>query len=199
LEVAVAIAVIGIISGFFITKTIATNKIIRLQTTKNNIEAVAVALASFVANCNRLPRPSDNGDGGESEDPAKFVGRVPFFALGLPAKTALDGNGKPLIYIVEPNLTSSDFSSIYEKNLDAFFCNRAFVPKISVDKVARFECNPIAFVIDTCDNPPTGSDKITVKVSKNTFWLLRDELLMRYLKNSPCKRESAVADGSELL
>jgi hypothetical protein len=194
LEVAIATAIIGVISSFLIAKTIVANKIARTQLTKNNIETTAVALASFVANYNRLPRPSFDAEGRESADlgmdSSNFVGRVPFYALGIPAKTALDGDGKPLVYIVEPILTS-DFPRIYEKGLDHFFCED-FSPKIFVDRIAVSSCNPVAFVLDTRDNPPSVSEDIRITVSKNTFWILRDELLMRYLKNAPCRREVPV-------
>jgi hypothetical protein len=200
LEIAIAISVIGLISGFFITKTITLNRIARTQTTKNNVETIVIALASFVANNNRLPRPSFDGEGRESGESdmnlSNFVGKIPFYTLGIPAKTALDGDGKPLIYIVEPNLVSTEFQRIYEKNLNDLFCDNfcgSFSPKISIDKVESLslERNPIAFVIDTFDNPPNLSENINITVSKNTRWISRDALLMQYLKNAPCRRESA--------
>jgi hypothetical protein len=179
------------ISGFFINKTIITGKIMREQTTKNNISLVSIALAAFVANNYRLPRPSLDGSGHESsKSDMKSVGKVPYYTLGIPMKNAADGNGKQLIYIVEEQLTC-DHDCIYCSGfLDDCFCE-GFDQTITVDAVAHGR-NTIAFVIDTEDNPPVVSadpKKISITASKNTYWVLRDVLLMQYLKNSPCAKE----------
>jgi hypothetical protein len=192
LEIAIVISIIGLISGFFINKTIMTGKIMRKQTTKNNISAVSIALAAFVANNNRLPRPALDGNGHESaESEMKYIGKVPYYTLGIPMKNAADGNGKQLIYIVENQLTRNH-DSIYDKSfLDSCFCDEILDRKITVDAVAPGR-NTIAFVIDTEDNPPVVSadtKKVSVTASKNTCWVLRDILLMQYLKNSPCAKE----------
>lgn len=188
-------SIIGLISGFFITKTIIANKAIRSQITKNNMETISMALASFVANNNRLPRPSFDNNGEEhslsEENLSNFVGKVPFHSLGIAAKTSLDGYGKPLIYAVEPSLTSDNFTKIYDDSgFDQCFCSGISDPKIYIKGIASTGRNPIAFVIDTSDNSPNVSEKINVVISKNTCWILRDMLLMQYLKNSPCRRET---------
>jgi hypothetical protein len=191
LEIAIALSVIGLISGFFITKTIAANRAMRAQATRNNIETVTVALASFLANENRLPRPSSNSGGNEgpaTDDLAGFSGAVPFRAIGIPPKVAADGNGKPLIYTVEPALTGN-FPAIYERGVDVCFCC-GIRPRLSVAGMQPLRWNPIAFVIDTRDNPPKISDQIYIAISKNTVWVFRDMLLMKYLKDSPCHRET---------
>ncbi|MDR2107497.1 MAG: hypothetical protein LBO73_03185 [Holosporaceae bacterium] len=190
LEIAIALSVIGLISGFFITKTIAANRAMRAQITKNNIETVTVALASFLAHCNRLPRPSPNKggyEGTETEDLTGFSGTVPFRTLGIPLKFATDGNGRPLVYAVEPGLTLN-FRSIYEKSTSACFCNE-IQSRIIVAGVLPPAGNPIAFVIDTADNSPRVSDRIFFRTSPNIVWIFRDMLLMKYLKSAPCRRE----------
>jgi hypothetical protein len=164
-----------------------------VQITKNNIETVTIALASFIANHSRLPRPSLNGDGRENLETemvlSNFVGRVPFHTLGIPAKIALDGQGRPLVYTVEPVLTSNCVS-IYETGIENnYFCRGVINPVIAIDKVANLLPDVIAFVIDTNDNYPRISEKIDVIVSKYTSWISRDRLLMQYLKNCPCKKE----------
>ena len=56
-------------------------------------------------------------------------------------------------------------------------------------------CQPpdvIAFVIDTKN--PNIKDKIFVSPSHNTNWVSRDIILMRYLKNTPCKQEKHVLE-----
>jgi hypothetical protein len=189
LEIAIAISIIGLISGFFITKTIITSKAVREQITRSNISIVSIALASFVANNSRLPRPSIDRNGHECEESeTNYVGKIPFYTLGISAKNAMDGNGRPLVYIVEPFLTFN-FSHIYDTNVDRCFCSGISSPKISVDKISTSFNSIIAFVIDTEDNLPAISEKIHVTVSKNTHWISRDMILMQYLKNSPCRRE----------
>lgn len=188
MEVAIAIAVLGVISGFFLTKTTVLNKSMRQQITKNNIATVSLALASFVANNNRLPRPSLNNDGIECQESesslANAIGRVPFYTIGVTAKTALDGSGKPLIYIVEPTLTGN-FPSIYGNSMSSCFCDGNSACNILIDKVAPLKWNPIAFVLDTA--MPTISDAIHVTISADTHLVSRDMLLMLYLKSQPCR------------
>jgi hypothetical protein len=193
LEIAIAISVIGLVSGFFITKMITTNKAMRVRTTQNNIETVTMVLAAFVAGHNRLPRPSFDDRGSESPEsemnPSNFVGKIPFRTLGIPSKATMDGNGKPLIYAVEQGLTFN-FNSIYEKTLDNYcFCRGIYDPSIVIRDIENPLPDVIAFVIDTRDNPPTISERINFTVSQYTHWISRDRLLMQYLKNCPCEME----------
>ncbi|MDR2158267.1 MAG: hypothetical protein LBO02_03060 [Holosporaceae bacterium] len=185
-------SIISIISGFIITKTVSAGKIMRAQITKSNIETTAVALAAFLANQNRLPRPSFDDDGRESLESGtnlfNFVGKVPYHSLGISAKIALDGNGKPLIYMVEPKL-AGNFQSIYERGMDNYFCSGIFSPSIVINNIEDPSPDVIAFAIDVHDNPPVITEKINVRISSNTSWFSRDRLLMQYLKNRPCKSE----------
>jgi type II secretory pathway pseudopilin PulG len=194
LEIAIALSILGLISGFLLTKTVIMNKITREQTTKNNIATVAVALATFVANNNRLPRPAlDNGH--ETTELNTYVGKIPYYALGISVKNTVDGRGRPLIYIVEAKLTR-EFDRIYDTSFNGrFFCAGISDPKIVVDKAAISDKDPIAFVLDVKDNPPNISDEIKVTASRNTYWVSRDMLLMQYMKNSPCRRENNVPDS----
>jgi type II secretory pathway pseudopilin PulG len=196
LEVAIALAVLGLMGGFFISKIMVLNKAAREKITRNNIATVSLALASFVANNNRLPRPSLSNDGGEcpeSDSPlANAVGRIPFYTIGIAAKTTLDGSGKPLIYIVEPTLTAN-FQSIYGNGMSSCFCDGNSARNIFVDKAPALMWNPVAFVLDTADNQPTISDVVHVTVSANTHLVSRDMLLMMYLKSRPCRGETPTA------
>ena len=191
-------SIFGLISGFFISKTITASRAMRFQITKNNISTVSLALASFVASNNRLPRPAQDNSGYESAESSSsllnFVGRIPYYTLGISAKTTLDGTGKPLVYIVEPVLTSN-FPSIHGNAMDSCFCD-GYTSSIYVDKIPTLKWNPVAFVIDTADNQPTISEKINVVVSTNTHWISRDMLLMQYLKSGPCRKEKAAAGSS---
>jgi hypothetical protein len=185
-------SIIGLISSFFIRKAIAANKAMRVQITKNNIEIAMISLASFVANHNRLPRPSLDDSGRENSaaetDLCSFVGRIPFDTLKIPPRNTFDGKGKPLIYIVEPHLTYN-FTSIYERaTVNNYFCRGIANPGISINGMGNLPPDIIALVIDINDNLPRISEKINLDISPYTYWISRDRLLMQYLKNCPCKK-----------
>lgn len=189
LEIAIGLSVLSIVSGFFITKTITANRAMRIQKTKNNIEIVTSALAAYLVANNRLPRPSSSDNGLESDNMMCDVGSVPYNTLGIPQKNSMDGNSRPLNYIVDINLTDN-FSSIYETELsneEKYFCKKIINPKIK--KVPNIQNNDIiAFVIDTEDNKPKIEDgKIIIKPFANTFWTQRNMLLIQYVKGCPCE------------
>ncbi|MDR1333815.1 MAG: type II secretion system GspH family protein [Holosporaceae bacterium] len=190
LEIAIAMSIIGIFSGFLITKIVLANKVMREQVAKNNIAVVSVALASFVAKNNRLPRPALDDSGLETAQLGTCMGKVPYGTLEISVKNTVDGRGRSLIYIVEPQLTH-DFDRIYDTTfLGRCFCEGIPDPKISVKQMSNSSHELIAFVLDTDENLPDISEKITVTAAKNTYWISRDMLLMQYLKNSPCRREN---------
>jgi hypothetical protein len=191
---AIVISIIGLISGFFITKIKIANKIMKAKVTKENIEIVTASLAAYLTCSNRLPRPANGGDGLESTAGGlinNYVGNVPFKTIGIPEKQAKDGNGRPLVYAVEPDLTMP-FSHLYFGNYletSDYFCAYIRDPKIHVDTIDAQDV--IAFVIDTADNFPFIADNaIHVKISANTCWICRNFLLIKYLKNSPCNCET---------
>ena len=185
LELAVGISVLAVLSGFIIRKTISAKKHMREQITKVNINTTVTAIAAFVANNNRLPRPSEDTNGNEGAFGVKF-GYVPYKILGISEKIAKDGDAKPLTYLVEPTLTS-DFPRIYKNESDEnCFCKNIVAPAI---KIFGYDSeNVIAFVVDTKDHSSSGN---TITPSVHTVWISRDMLLMKYLKNSPCRRENA--------
>jgi type II secretory pathway pseudopilin PulG len=195
LEVAVALSIIGMISGFFLMKSTVANRAMSAQKTKNNIEIVTCALASYLSNNGRLPHPSADGSGFESENTTHAIGIVPFNTLGISEKNTIDGNTRPLIYVVEPAFSNS--KTIYETNELAedfhFFCRNLFPMdrKIEIANQDQSDTQDItAFVLDTEDNRPTVSDagKIIVKPAANTVWIRRNLLLVQYLKASPCQQ-----------
>ena len=205
LEIAIGIAVLAIISGFIIRKTMTTNKYMREQLTKSNIETVAMSVASFVANNKRLPRPSETNDGIESASPNVKFGYVPYKTLGISATIAKDGNLQSLIYIVEPALTAN-YSKIYGDDFDTqFFCSGIPAPKISVQgnwnrgnqinsSFENLNNDVIAFAIDTKGHKNLIGENIILRPTAHTFWITRDMLLMKYLKNSPCAIENPQQD-----
>lgn len=192
LEVAIALCVISVISGFFVSKGMILNRSLRSQAVKSNIEYVTIALSAYLSNYNRLPRPAHDKSGVEciatGSNLSDYIGTVPFNTLGIPEKYTLDEKLKPLVYIVEPELTG-DFNSIYEKEIDRRdFCKGIVLPSIVVNGICNQPPDVIAFVIDTKE--PVISDKIFVTPSYNTNWISRNLILMRYLKNAPCERET---------
>ncbi len=192
LEIAIGISVLAVISGFVIRKTMTANKYMREQLTKSNIETITILLASFVANNKRLPQPSEVNDGIESDFfndlPTIKFGYVPYKTLGIPSTVAKDGNGQPLIYIVEPALTAN-YSKIYGNDFDEkTFCSNIPLPKISIQGSSKNDV--IAFVIDTKNHKNSLGENIIIRPTAHTFWVTRDVLLMKYLKNSPCRIEN---------
>ncbi len=206
LEIAIGISVIGLISGFFLTRGMIATKSMREQKTRNNIEIVTSALASYLSTNKRLPRPSlsVDGNGFESSDVDIAVGNVPFNTLGITERNSVDGHGRPLIYIVEPKLTKN-FVRIYDNPDElgdiSYFCEDVVTPKIKIihrsGTNARNMSNTrnkdiVAFVIDTADNKPLISDGfVVVKPSIYTAWMQRNFFLIHYLKNCPCNYEHA--------
>ena len=197
LEIAIGISILAVISGFVIRKTMTANKYMREQLTKSNIETVAMSVASFVANNKRLPRPSETNDGIESTSSNVKFGYVPYKTLGISATVAKDGNLQSLVYIVEPNLTTN-CSKIYGDDFDSeIFCLNIPFPKISVQKNSNTEnsnSDVIAFAIDTSDHKNFIGENIVLHPTAHTFWITRDMLLMKYLKNSPCVTENPQQD-----
>lgn len=203
LEIAIALSVIGLVSSFFITKSITANRAARESRTRNNIEIVTAALASYLAMNKRLPRPAISGVSGtkglESSNPRCVFGTVPYNTLGIAERNTLDGKGRPLVYLVNQELTDH-FDSIYlDQNkvgdcleLPKFFCDSSILSKIKIESHPE-NGDIVAFVIDTADSPLQRSEKgtsIVVKPGPNTFWIHRNFLLIHYLKGCPCDREN---------
>jgi hypothetical protein len=192
LEIAIGLSVIGIISGFFMSRSIIANKAIKLQKTRANIEKVVAALASYLSENKRLPRPSIDNNGVESEYDNYAVGKIPYRTLGLSEKDAIDGDAKSLIYVVEPILTNC--RTIYEGSAmddGRFnFCRNIALTdqKIEIKNNQKSGIGEVViFVVDTSDNPPQiGEDKIVITQSSNTVWMRRDLFLIQYLKLMPC-------------
>ncbi|MDR1361950.1 MAG: hypothetical protein LBJ16_01890 [Holosporaceae bacterium] len=206
LEIAIAVSVIGVISAMFITRTNISRKIAKIKTTHDNIETVTIALAAYLAENSRLPCPSLKNDGLEGaggQDLSNYIGTVPFHKIGLGERDVLDGDGRRLVYVVEPGLTLS-FNSIYDVDNNPFqttdyFCKEIIDPSIQMNRanVPLGQMDVVAFVVDTADNCPVVSgNRINVKIFNYTRWLLRDFLLMKYLKNCPCHRENPPSSTS---
>ena len=179
LEIAIAVAILGLISGFFVMKMTMTNRLMRNQITKTNIEICAVALAAHVANYYHLPKPI------HSEPSSPYIGRVPYTKLGINEKDTKDGRGKYLTYIVEPLLTNESNECIEEKDFVPCFCQRSAAHGLIMGNDSQM----LAFVLDESGKiPPINEDgEIIIRNNAHTFVITRDMLLMKYLKMPPCR------------
>ncbi len=104
LEIAIGISILAIISGIFVKKTIAARRAMQEHVTKENIETITLAIASFVANNRRLPRPAPDNKGIESNS-QRLSGWIPYKSLGISERVAKDGQLRYFLYSAEPALT----------------------------------------------------------------------------------------------
>jgi prepilin-type N-terminal cleavage/methylation domain-containing protein len=127
-EVAIAVAVIGVLMAGAIEVNQRAQKQQQLEVTYDNIDKITQALSVYVETAGRLPCPADPAatgviygwergvtpadmqvDAGHFPagrcDQTTREGLVPFMTLGLPAQTALDGWGRYFTYAVSPVFT----------------------------------------------------------------------------------------------
>lgn len=125
LEVAIALAVAGILMGGGLDLYQRVHKQQQIETTYDNMDQIVQALSVYVETSGRLPCPADPAATGiiygwergvkpadlqvdAGHFPAGYCdattreGLVPFMTLGLPARTALDGWGHYFTYAVSP-------------------------------------------------------------------------------------------------
>ncbi len=197
LEIAIGISILAIISGFVIRRTIVANRYMREQQTKSNIDTIVISIASFVANNQRLPRPSETNDGIESNSTNLRYGYIPYKTLGISFNTAKDGDKKPFVYMIEPML-AENHKTIYGDEFNSnVFCKNICSPIISI--LENPQNDVIAFAIDIKNHSNTIGKEIILKPTAHTFWITRDMLLMKYLKNSPCSIENPQQIGNQHL
>lgn len=199
LEVAIAIAVLSVVSSFFMSKTFIISRTMRMQSVKNNMEIITAAIASYLSVNKRLPCAATHDDGLEVQ--GVFIGEVPFITLGIPKKQAVDGKGNLLFYAVDINLTKP-FQHIYDGSsmIDMVcFCN-IIVDRlqIRIQHSNHLISKDVAFILDTNDNKQFTSDgdTITILQKENTTWILRDILLIKYLHSPPSNRINPVSNNS---
>lgn len=185
IEIAIGISVMGVIAGLTMSHFSSQRKLNRHKVTKDNIEATTMAIAAFLAKNNRLPKPANDYNGNEGDENGKYV---PYKALNIQPRMAMDGNGNNLIYVAERDLTQ-DFNCIYfDSNMpySQAFCEKQIIKTLVIENANDIE---IAFAIDV----PNGGisfqkDKAYIRQREYTTWISRDMLLMKYLKNPPCNR-----------
>lgn len=134
LEVSISLLIIGIVSSVSMTQLNTIRKLYSTQKTQANIEFVVKSLAAYyLSNEGVLPYPSDVSQniGNQSLNMKNSFGIVPFKTLGIMDRFAKNGNGKFLLYRVNPFFRKAT-SSVEQKNLGI----KDFSSGIKDDKVA---------------------------------------------------------------
>jgi prepilin-type N-terminal cleavage/methylation domain-containing protein len=157
LEVSISLLVIGIISNIFMTQFIATKKLYASQKTATNMDFVLKALGTYyISKEGELPYPSTstNNVGMQSQSMQNTFGIVPFKTLGIMENFAKSGNGKWLLYRLNPFFRKNGASQQQKKlGIDDFESD------IIDDKVA--------IILKSQSNE--GKDEIVIWYSEKTF------------------------------
>lgn len=120
-ELAISIAIIALLMGFFLTATPVLMNSQKIRSTETRIALVEAALTQYVMQNKRLPCPADgsipNGNANAGIETARDAnqdcvsqtnGVAPWVALGLAAADIEDGWGARLTYRVAPGLTRAN-------------------------------------------------------------------------------------------
>ena len=183
LEVSITLAILGVLAASSFSLYTDKKRISALSITRDRQEIIFKSLANYAIRYGKLPCPAKDLEGISPKNCSQTQGYIPFATLGLLAKSAQDGQGKPLTYEIAPKLageitphtsfhsqTDNDNLSI---NGDALkqFCNikeglTAFKGK--VHSLTLSEQDPIAVALysDVSKNEPS--------------WRTRDNLLLQY-------------------
>ena len=135
IEVSISLIIIGIISAIGVSQLGLMQKIYYSQKTQANIDFVIKTLGMyyFRSATSPLPFPSkmDSNVGYQCESMKNSFGIIPFKTLGIMEKFAKDGNGRWLLYKMNPNLCRSIFAPEDKSLGDAEFSS-----KIPTNKLA---------------------------------------------------------------
>lgn len=102
IEMAIVLAIMGVVAGLSLPALTYYQGFEKDKTTKRRQEIVMHALGAFAASQGRLPYAATD-KGKEIAD--RWIGHVPYRALGLSFQESLDGWGHPMRYVVEPSIT----------------------------------------------------------------------------------------------
>lgn len=109
LEVALALAIVGIMAGFALPPLMQMIERGRFQKTQEHQEQAVTSLAVYALTHKKLPCPAASSDGiAQSSGSGVMQGYLPYRTLGLPEVTAKDGQGHWMTYGVEGTLTQTD-------------------------------------------------------------------------------------------
>ncbi|MDR2459121.1 MAG: prepilin-type N-terminal cleavage/methylation domain-containing protein [Holosporales bacterium] len=155
IEVSISLLILGIISSVVMTQLNIFNKVHTNQKTHNNIDFVVKAIAAYcMSNDDRLPFPSTSGDVGiQNESMKDTFGCIPFKTLGIMEKFSKNGNGKKLLYRMNPHFGQSSTTANVTLGISEFHSD------IKDDKVA--------IIIKSQD--ANGRDEIVVWYSEKSF------------------------------
>lgn len=192
LEAVLVLGIISVILSLNVQRTRHMREQKRHEVTNRNYEIITCALAAFLSKNNRLPCPASDAASG-TETASCLSGYVPCEALGIHHSCAIDGYGKPIFYIPNPDLVVR-FSHINYDTEDAALVeddNRCFCKNIEqsrlklINKSQLFQNAVIAFALSDV-SPEISAGTITVTANEKTCWITRDMLLIRYLRTAPC-------------
>jgi prepilin-type N-terminal cleavage/methylation domain-containing protein len=117
-ELALVLAIIGVIAGLSLPLLTHFKEQERKQITLKHQEIVLTALGTYVARHHQLPCPADPQRGRKQEGIARLscnalnqtssFGRIPFRTLAIPEGVTKDAYGHPMYYAVNPTLTTKD-------------------------------------------------------------------------------------------
>ncbi|MDR1289260.1 MAG: prepilin-type N-terminal cleavage/methylation domain-containing protein [Holosporales bacterium] len=157
LEVSISLFIVGIISSIFIAQFSATKKIHAAHKTMSNIEIILKSIGSYCISKEGVipfPSTSDRALGIQNSSMQNSFGLVPFKTLGLMERFAKDGNGRWLLYRMNPFFCKQT-SSTQQKNLGI----AEFAADSADDKVA--------IIIKSQDS--NGNDETVIWYSEKNF------------------------------
>ncbi|MDR0406999.1 MAG: type II secretion system GspH family protein [Holosporales bacterium] len=103
LEVAIALMVLGILSNIILQSTLTMQKRLQVRTTQEHMEMIFASLAAHALRHSCLPPPDKN----IIQAGSSYIGTVPYEKLGMSAFMVQDGWKRPILYIVEEELTKT--------------------------------------------------------------------------------------------
>jgi prepilin-type N-terminal cleavage/methylation domain-containing protein len=133
IEVSISLLILGIISSVVMTQLNMFNKAHANQKTQSNIDFVVKAIAAYcMSNDEQLPFPSSTSSnvGLQNEGLKDTFGCVPFRTLGIMEKFSKSGNGKRLLYRMNPHFGKSSIGANVTLGIGEFHSD------IKDDKVA---------------------------------------------------------------
>lgn len=117
-ELALVLAIIGVIAGLSLPLLTHFKDQERKQTTLKRQEFVLTALGTYVARHHQLPCPTNPQTVGKQQGIARLscndrnqassFGMIPFRTLGISEAVTKDAYGHPMYYAVNPTLTAKD-------------------------------------------------------------------------------------------
>ncbi len=207
IEVAIAIAVMGVIFSILFPIISSMQKSLRMQKDHQKYERICFAIASYVSRNARLPTPANDTNSGESVLELD-IGFIPFKTLGLSKDCTTDSSGKKIYYIPNQSLTNSQSitaSTTADEGINLGYCS--FCGKLSQSnskldvrnpqgfsltdlKSNTDNINPVAFVLYTENSKVkiVHGETIIVSLSKESpdfICIFREDLMSFYARN-PC-------------